>query len=223
MNGMEIMTQRGLPPAPSTQAGFAYNTLKREILSGAIAGGERIRQSEWAERLNVSVTPVREAIRRLEQDGLVTSAAHRGSTVNRLTLEAAEEIYALRLAVEPLQIHRAAGKMTPEKTRRAQYLCDEMAELTDVVLFTDYNQEFHKITMNHDDSWTAHTVSMLAAAAAPYVSLSVTLRPEQIYNSNLDHYKILDATLKEDIEQVIALERQHVLSTLEILRESLPR
>ncbi|MDO5727846.1 MAG: GntR family transcriptional regulator [Bowdeniella nasicola] len=215
------MNQPATPVAPSTQAGFAYDALKRKILSGALAGGERIHQSDWADRLNISITPVREAIRRLEQDGLVTSEAHRGSTVNRLTLAAAEEIYALRLAVEPLQIRRAVGKMTPRKSARAQFLCDEMATLTDVVLFTDYNQEFHKITMAHDNSWTAHTVAMLAAAAAPYVSLSVTLRPEQIYSSNRDHYQILEATLDEDVERVIELERNHVLSTLEILRESL--
>lgn len=215
------MTQRGIPAAPSTQAAFAYDTLKREILSGALGGGERIHQSDWAERLNISITPVREAIRRLEQDGLVTSEAHRGSTVNRLTLEAAEEIYALRFAVEPLLIRRAMGKMTPEKAERARFLCDEMAKLTDVVLFTDYNQEFHKITMAHDDSWTAHTVAMLAAAAAPYVSLSVSLRPEQIFTSNLDHYKILDATIKEDVERVIQLEHDHILSTLQILRASM--
>lgn len=213
------MASRTRAAAPTTQASYAYDALRRDIISGQLAGGERIRQAEWAESLQISITPVREAIRRLEQDGLVVSTAHRGTTVLGLTLDRAEEIYAMRFRVEPLQIARAMGKMTEADALRARALCDEMGSLSDVIEFTELNEQFHRITMAYDDSWTSHVVTLLAAAASPYVSRSLQLDPRQIEASNAQHYAMLEAFIDQDEELATKIELEHLRSTLVILRK----
>lgn len=207
----------GFERAP-TQAEYAYHAIRREIVTGQLEAGERIKQADWAKSMGISVTPVREAIRRLEQDGLVESAPHKGVTVIGLDLARAEEIYAMRFVVEPLQIRRTMGRMTAADHAKARELCDRMQVTQDIIEFTELNEEFHRITMVYDGSWTAHVVEMLAGASAPYVSFSLKRRPEQIPESNTVHYEILEACIAEDAEAAVRLELEHIGSTIEILR-----
>lgn len=204
--------------APTTQAEYAYQWLRRDIITGQLEAGARIKQADWAETMGLSVTPLREAIRRLEQDGLVESAPHKGVTVIGLNLDRAEEIYAMRFLVEPLQIRRTMGQMTSEDHRYARELCDRMQVTRDIIEFTELNEIFHRVTMVYDESWTARIVEMLANASAPYVSFSLKHRPEQIPESNAVHYEILEACIDGDVEAAVRLELEHIGSTIEILR-----
>lgn len=97
---------------PTSKAEYVHETLRREIVNGVHPSGSSINQEEIASRLGVSITPVREALRRLESDGLVTYRAHRGATVSDLGVEAAEELRLLRAAVEGLTARLAAQRAT---------------------------------------------------------------------------------------------------------------
>lgn len=93
-----------------------------------------------------------------------------------------------------------------------------MARTEDVIEFTELNEQFHRITMVLDDSWTSRVIKMLTSAAAPYVSFSLRRAPELMQNSNADHYALLEAFWAKDLEESIRLETQHLQSTLEVLR-----
>lgn len=202
-------------PVPQTQAAYVYDAIKGDILSGKLRGGEAILQAEWAERMGTSVTPVREAIRRLGQDGLVENAPHRGTRVVTISLQALEDIYEMRMLVEPLQLRRSYHKLSTTQAVRARELCDLMNGLTEeqTAEFIDLNIEFHNILLAHDGSWTSRVVQMLQAAASPYVSLSIAEEPAQLINSNQDHYGMLDAVIDEDIDLAVEILQKHLAST----------
>ncbi|WP_345564119.1 GntR family transcriptional regulator [Nonomuraea rosea] len=100
------------PRPPMSKAEYVYSVLLEEIRSTRIPGGTALRAGEVAKRLGVSVTPVREALRRLEKDRLISYEAHHGATVVDLGDEALAEYYGLRSVVEGLGARLAADRIT---------------------------------------------------------------------------------------------------------------
>lgn len=101
------------PRPPMSKAEYVYSVLLDEIRTARIPGGTALRAGAVARRLGVSVTPVREALRRLEKDRLISYEAHHGATVVDLGDEALEEYYGLRAVVEGLGARLAASRITP--------------------------------------------------------------------------------------------------------------
>ncbi|MBF8188201.1 GntR family transcriptional regulator [Nonomuraea sp. K274] len=95
-----------------SKADYVYSVLLDEIRNARIPGGTALRAGEVARRLGVSVTPVREALRRLEKDRLISYEAHHGATVIDLGAEALAEYYGLRAVVEGLGARLAAARIT---------------------------------------------------------------------------------------------------------------
>lgn len=201
----------------TTQAQVAYNELRRAITSGDLPGGAHIVQSEWADRLDVSITPIREAIRRLEQDGLAHSEAHKGTTVTQLTFEGSQEIYTLRHAVEPIQYRKANGRIAGT-FEEARELCTEMNEVKDPVEFCDLDLRFHCILMGIDKSWTSRVTRFLCAAASPYITVCLHSDPKLMPQANEQHFQMIDAMESGDVETAIAINSQHLNQTLNVLR-----
>ncbi|TDE58445.1 GntR family transcriptional regulator [Nonomuraea mesophila] len=111
-----------------SKAEYVYSVLLDEIRSARIPGGTALRAGEVAKRLGVSVTPVREALRRLEKDRLISYEAHHGATVVDLGDEALAEYYGLRAVVEGLGARLAAARITPEELASLRELHAAMAE-----------------------------------------------------------------------------------------------
>ncbi len=98
--------------------------LRQLILSRQLTPGERLVQSELAQRFGVSRTPIREALRELVSDGLVTILPHKGASVAKFLLADVEEIYAIRIALEGYAAHLAALHITEEELQKLdQLLC----------------------------------------------------------------------------------------------------
>ncbi|MFB9624119.1 GntR family transcriptional regulator [Nonomuraea helvata] len=116
------------PRPPMSKADYVYSVLLDEIRTGRIPGGTALRAGEVARRLGVSVTPVREALRRLEKDRLISYEAHHGATVVDLGDEALAEYYGLRAVVEGLGARLAAEKITPEELAGLRELHAAMAD-----------------------------------------------------------------------------------------------
>ncbi|WP_049569656.1 GntR family transcriptional regulator [Nonomuraea sp. SBT364] len=100
------------PQPPMSKAEYVYSVLLEEIRTARIPGGTALRAGAVARRLGVSVTPVREALRRLEKDRLISYEAHHGATVVDLGDDALEEFYGLRAVVEGLGARLAAARVT---------------------------------------------------------------------------------------------------------------
>lgn len=93
---------------------IAYEVLKHAIVTGEIPAGERIVETDYAERLHISRTPLREALRKLERDGLVEYVLRRGVVVRAFTIEDVDEIYTIRNALEMLTLPAIVERATQE-------------------------------------------------------------------------------------------------------------
>ncbi|WP_327092806.1 GntR family transcriptional regulator [Nonomuraea sp. NBC_01738] len=113
--------------APLSKADYVYGVLLEEIRSAQIPGGTALRAAAVAQRLGVSVTPVREALRRLEKDRLIRYEAHHGATVVDLGDDALEEFYGVRAALEGLGARLAATRVTPAELDALHTLHDDMS------------------------------------------------------------------------------------------------
>lgn len=126
---------REIPDAPELESiAGRYQTLRElvsrslraAILSGAAAAGQFLRERDVARRLGVSKTPVREAFRELEREGLVVSAPHRGVIVVGVTVDAVREMLELRLALEPFAARLAAERTPASEVPLVERLVDEI-------------------------------------------------------------------------------------------------
>ncbi|MES2186719.1 MAG: GntR family transcriptional regulator [Pseudomonadota bacterium] len=130
-------------PQPSpTAAESVSKILRQAILEGALRGGQTLRQEELAKKFGVSRLPVREALLKLEGEGLVETQPRRGVVVTSLTAEDFEEILQMRLALESLALTLAAPRFTPEDTRAAGEILLRGREGIDAVGAPDLGREF---------------------------------------------------------------------------------
>jgi DNA-binding GntR family transcriptional regulator len=118
----------GLGPARRRVLADEVNDkLRRAIVSGEIAPGERLREDELAARMSVSRGPVREALVRLEQEGLVVLERHRGARVATLSREDHEHIYSVRQALEQVAVEYACHNGTEEDFDRLESILAEFS------------------------------------------------------------------------------------------------
>lgn len=100
--------------------------VRQWILDGTLPPGTRLRVADLAERLSISPMPVREAIRRLEASGLVETAPHRGAWVARLDTREVEELYGVRIILEPEAARQAAERIGRERAALLQERLDDL-------------------------------------------------------------------------------------------------
>lgn len=105
-----------------------FNTLRQAILTGELKPGERLMEIHLANKLGVSRTPIREAIRKLELEGLVTMIPRRGAEVAQITEKSMNDVLEVRRAVDALCVELACERITAEELERLKAACDEFAE-----------------------------------------------------------------------------------------------
>lgn len=119
------------------------SSIRALILSGACAPGSRIAQEDLAVRFGVSRLPVREALNRLESEGLVVLKPNSGAWVAKLDLAECLEVYKIRERIEPLALLEAAGRMTDQQISRLDELVVEMSQTEDTETFLRLDRQFH--------------------------------------------------------------------------------
>ena len=118
--------------------------IREQIITGELAAGEQLRQRDLAQRFQVSQTPVREAMRRLESEGLVIGDTHRGFTVVEPDDGPVEENFQIRAALESLGASLAARKIDAAGLARLKKLNDQMRAMgEDDPRYAGLNREFH--------------------------------------------------------------------------------
>jgi DNA-binding GntR family transcriptional regulator len=144
-----------------------HKHLVAALLRGELQPGEWIRQDDLAASLGVSKVPVREALQRLAAEGLVSFEANRGSLVRTLTADGAQEIYALRQAIEPMLLKRSVSRLTIVDLAEAEMALDDTT-----APIGEANWRFHR-SLYAGAGWPRGStiVGTLHAAVAPYVVL----------------------------------------------------
>jgi DNA-binding GntR family transcriptional regulator len=194
--------------------------LRDFIISGAIAPELPIRQDALAAELRVSKIPLREALARLEQDGLVFSHPNRGFFVRAMSPEEAEEIFALRLRLEPdaaAAASRNATEADQERARQALAQFDLDAEAHKPTVGAS-NRAFHlALVQPCGQRLTTDIVSRLHILADRYVRKH--LEPNgRVLRAEAEHHALLDAWIERKDTRVRKLITEHLEHTLGDLR-----
>lgn len=133
-----------------------FNTLRQAILKGELKPGERLMEIALAERLGVSRTPIREAMRKLEQEGLVVMIPRRGAQVASITEKDLNDVLEVRIALENMAVEKACMRMTEESLGRL-WLAAKTFERTmkegDLVKLAEADEAFHDIIYQASDNY----------------------------------------------------------------------
>jgi DNA-binding GntR family transcriptional regulator len=226
-SALEVNTDRSAfsRPVPRTTSEHALEGLRQAILSGELRPGQRIIQEEVAQALGVSVAPVREALRTLEQEGQVTYIPRRGYFVTELRIEELEEIYGLRRLLEELAVRRALPDLTRDDLQRLESVardCADAADAGDIAAELAANRRFHfAILRSRGQPHTHRVIRQLWDSTEAYRAIyynSAAGRRESIQA----HDRILAAIRAGDIENLISELNDHRQRALDFLRHILP-
>lgn len=117
--------------------------LREDILRARLGPGSRLRQEQVAARFGVSTTPVREAFRHLEAEGLVRLDPGKGVIVSRPSIDDVREAYEIRAALETLAVQFAVGNLTDAQLDELSTMLDTMDAMEDTARWVELNNEFH--------------------------------------------------------------------------------
>ena len=201
----------------STGGETVYLTLRARILSGALGASTTLREQALAEELGVSRTPVREALRRLAEAGLVTFVPNRGATVIAWTIDEVRETYFVRAGLESRAAALAATRITTDELDTLAALIEDMEPLVTAVdeagmaQLGRLNAEFHRtiVTASRSSQLMALTssVARVPLMAAAFRRQGVQYRAR----SNHQHRDILTALQSGDAIWAEVAMRSHIL------------
>ena len=202
------------PPAISpTIKDQVYAILKAEICSGVHKDGQRLHENELATRLNVSRSPVREALRQLASDGLVLELPNKGVFVKELTPEDIENIFEVRLLLENYAIRRSPGFLTETAVEEYNRFRDRLEKLHaagDIAGYTEIDGQIHNLIVQLSGNSVAMFVySKISSLAEKFRAIS--LLGKQRFDESVDeHLGIIGHILNRETEQAAALNERHL-------------
>ena len=198
----EIQFSRVPSAARQTAHEYVRETLRQAILSGDVPGGTRLVQADLAEQLDVSTTPVREALRDLASEGLIQFDAHRGGIVHEISNEELQEVYDIRMLLEVEAMRRAAERITPEQIAKARVIHERMLADPESAAWVTLNRDFHLTTYEAADSPRLLAILRgLLDASVMYVSAASQKLPDHREGAGRDHEAILEALEAHDAHE----------------------
>jgi DNA-binding GntR family transcriptional regulator len=202
----------------ATSTDVAYNFIRSYILDGRFYGGLHLREEELAHSLGSSRTPVREALRLLDAEGLVEITPHRGARVSSWSDEEIRETYALRFLLEGEAARRAAPRISDDSISKMADLCDRMesvvrSEIPDrFSVLADLNNTFHRtVHESSGDALLSSTLSSIVTVSMVRNTFS-TYSATELSRSLHHHRELLEALERRDSDWAEAIMRCHIQS-----------
>jgi DNA-binding GntR family transcriptional regulator len=198
------------PPTSQTKVSAAYDAIRRAIEEGALPPGQRLRMSRLEGELGMSPTPIREALRLLQSDGVVEHQPHRGMIVAEYTAEDVEEIFRLRVALEPIATGLAAERATEEQLAGISELHDKHAEAVAgeaAAAAVALNTEWHRAIYATCGSRILEEFITRLWMALPVRAVWVS---SEARHSLEEHVAVMDALLARDAPRATVLMAEHL-------------
>src|SRR5580704_18817457 len=175
-----------------------YHLLRDRILRGEIAGGSRLIQGPLSEEIGTSRIPVRDALKRLESDGLVRCDETGRYSVVQFSTEDAEEVYAIRRRLEPFAVELAARAMTSEAMGEIKSLFNELnkAARRRLEKYIEINTSFHMAI--YEASGMVRLVRIIRGLYSGVPSLTPIVLEGRIVRSQEEHAEIVDRLAARD-------------------------
>ena len=192
-----------------------FQTLREAILKGELKPGERLMELQLASRLGVSRTPIREAIRMLELEGLAVTMPRKGAEVARMTEKDMEDVLQIRKALDELAVGLACDNMTEESLEQLRAALKNFEESTrsrDVKKIAQADVEFHDTIYQAADN--PKLVNMLNNLREQMYRYRVEyLKNDAVYPRLIEeHKKIYEGLRRKDKETVVEIVSYHVMN-----------
>jgi GntR family transcriptional regulator, rspAB operon transcriptional repressor len=195
-------------------ASKAYEQLRDAILQGHYSPGERLTTVRLAEDLGVSRTPVRAALARLKDDGLVDSPDNRAAWVRPLTIDQVEEAYEIATALEGILVRRVATRATEEhlaELDEAVRAMEREAESGDRMGWAEGDERFHTLLRQIGDySTLTFMLDRVDLVIGRVRFLALAIHPESARISAREHREVLDQLAAHDGDAARALHEKHL-------------
>jgi DNA-binding GntR family transcriptional regulator len=192
---------------------IAYETLKHAIITGEIPAGVRIVETEYADKLHISRTPLREALRKLERDGLVEYVIRRGVVVRAFTIEDVEEIYTIRNVLEMLTLPAIIENVTPKDIKSMR---DKLQQM-DRLMKEEKIDQLSTLARDFHDQLTAISglkrILRVIQGQDEYIhrfsALSIA-KDKRRAEAHQEHYRIVEMIENKDLEGLKAIMSRHI-------------
>lgn len=209
-----------MQPLYTSKTELVTGMLRELIVTGELQAGASLRQRDLAERLGVSPTPVREALRRLDSEGLVTTDAHRSATVAESSLGVTEENYRIRAALESLAAELAAQRITADQLAEIERVNELIRQLDDGDgQYGPLNREFHFAIYQAASSPVLLSLMRMLWQALPDGPKVARTHQE----SAAEHAAIIDALRDGDSKRAAELTHRHIVVSPHLDRERTAR
>ena len=198
-----------------------YQSLRRWIVTGELKPGEKLRDKELAAHLGVSRTPVRESLRKLEDEGLVETSPNRWTRVSLVSREDAENIYPIIEQLELLALTQAFPLLTPQQVETMRSLnarLDDAIASCDTEKAADIDASFHKVLI--DAAQNVELATILETVKAKYHRIELTYfsSVEFMSASVADHNQLIAALEARDLEAAKQALTQNWFASIDRLR-----
>lgn len=198
-----------------------FNTLREAILRGDLVPGERLMELQLAAKLGVSRTPIREAIRMLEQEGLAITIPRKGAIVAGMTEKDMQDVLEIREALEELSVQVACDKITAEeiaKLHRNMKNFEQSLKSGDLKQMAQADVEFHDVIYQATDN--PKLINMLNNLREQMYRYRVEYlkNPQNHEQLLLEHEAIYKGIVKKDKHAVTNMIRKHISNQVDVVK-----
>lgn len=201
-----------------------FNTLRQAILRGELKPGERLMEIQLANKLGVSRTPIREAIRKLELEGLVLMIPRRGAEVAEITEKSLRDVLEVRRTLEELAVRLACLRMKPEdleqlKLAAAEFECVLGDE--DITVVAEADVAFHDVIYLATDN--ERLISLLNNFREQMYRYRVEYLKKKEFHKKLlkEHEEIIRAIENGECDRATEVMSQHIENQVEVVSDTL--
>ena len=201
-----------------------FNTLRQAILRGELKPGERFMEIQLANKLGVSRTPIREAIRKLELEGLVLMIPRRGAEVAQITEKSLRDVLEVRQALEELAVQLACLRMTPEGLTELKKAAAEFERVLgdeDITVVAEADVAFHDVIYLATDN--ERLISLLNNFREQMYRYRVEYLKKKEFHAKLlkEHQEIIYAIENGECDRAMEVTSRHIENQVEVVSDTL--
>jgi DNA-binding GntR family transcriptional regulator len=194
------------------------DAIRASILGGHFRPGDKLDQQEIADELSVSKIPVREALRTLDAEGMITMRRNKGAVVTERTVAELSELYYIRGVLEGVAAERAAGQIDDKRIEKMQSIIEVAEHTSELNQLLALNNDFHMILYRaFPQSLTADLIQQLRNKVAPYNRMYLDLAGSNKAAAWDDHRRIYEACRSRDPELAKIETQRHLERVLETI------
>lgn len=217
-----------LPPPPlsdpnieSTASDIVYQHIRNGIVTGALEENESIGQDSVARMFDISKVPVREALKRLEAEGLVSFQKNKGAIVTSISEPELADIFEVRAILESNAIRLAVSNMSTATIEKAIRHCEAFSQETDVARWAELNWAFHLcLYKDANNDFLISQIQAINDRIERYLRIQLSLSHGQP-TADQEHREILQACINGEAGRAAELVRQHIVGAHSSLKQEI--